>query len=205
MFCLGFTDVIAKGFVREADNTGGEADSLFRDPTDAPEEGDDLGAGTALVGAECRFRGSRCDVVLHGPKHGRCVPGIAGHVSERHFCLRRNGAAGCTPEEGYCLRTGTASVGTEQRLRDTAGDSVLHCPAHCVVVICGLPHVGEGQRFNRRGRASGCAPEEGDDLGAGAWGVRGEHIWRSSVGDVVCRGPVYCVVIICTWRNVVEG
>ena len=122
--------------------------------TSSPEEGNDLGAGTALLGAECRVRSSGGDVVLRGPEHGRCVPGVAGHVGERHFRLRRNGAAGRAPEEGHCLRTGTSSVGTERSLRDASGDPVLHGPAHRVVVIRRLRHIGEGQLFNRRDRAS---------------------------------------------------
>ena len=89
------------GHIREGIHGAGNRELLR-----APQEGDDLGAGTGHVRAECGIRGANRDTLLHGPQHGVVVVAASLHIGKGHGAGLGSGRTGGAPQEGYGLGAG---------------------------------------------------------------------------------------------------
>ena len=165
------------------------------------QEGHDLGAGAAVVGAESGSRRTVGHAALHGPGHCVSIESIGRHVGE---AVHRGGrGAQCAVQERHALSAGAGGVGAEGAVAGTQRDAVLHSPGHSlgVVAVCG--NIREAHRALRLGRAGG-APQEGDDVGAGAGAVGVEVAVAGTAGDALLGGPLHSLIVVGVGGNVRE-
>ena len=110
------------------------------------EEGDDLSAGAAVLGAEQAVAHTVSDIICFGPGHSGGKIIAAGHVLEA-CAAGDGGGARRAVEEGHALGAGTGGVGAELARASTGGDAVLNGPGHGLGVIGVGRHVGHVDRI----------------------------------------------------------
>ena len=164
----------------------------------SPQERDDLRAGAVIARRKGCLAYARGHAVHVAPRHRFIRP--FGHIGERQvehprareaLALRLSAAV----DHGRSLRTGTDVVRAEGRLRQTGDDAGARRPADSFAVVRALVHIRERHPVIHHGR-TGRAPEEGDDLRAGAGIVGSEHITAHAVGNAVFHRPIHRVLII---------
>ena len=167
-----------------------------------PEEGHDLRSRAVVAGAEQTAADAGGDAVRRGPRDRLGVPGVRGNIAERGaaLCLR----AQRTGEEGHSLRAGAGVVWAEQAAADTGGDAVFNRPRDRLGVEAVLVHIAHARRALRLGRA-GRAPQEGDDLTAGAGQVGAEAVVSDTAGDAQPGGPLHRLGVPCVRGNIRKG
>ena len=107
-------------------------------------------------------------------------------------------------QECYDLGAGAGGIGAEGGGGSTGGNTVLHSPQHCAVVVGTSRHIGEGIHTVSSGRFL-ATPQEGNNLGAGAGGVGAEGGVCGALGDALLHGPQHRVVIVSIRLHIGEG
>ena len=126
---------------------------------------------------------------------------LCGHVSGFAAWPYVSRSLLAAPEEGHDLRSGAIRVGAEGRVGGSFGDVLLDRPQHRIGVV------GRGLHIRERIAAARCrgffrAPQERDDLGAGAGVIRAEPGLAGAFGDAVFYRPQHRVVIVVARGNV---
>lgn len=142
-------------------------------PHAAPQEGHELRSCAVIVRAERSAANAAADAVFCRPHDRACIVSVGCHIAERGAAADRRTAVR-TIEESHRLRTSAGYVGTEEAVARADGDAAFNSPGDClgIVAVCG--NVGEVTR-PRSTRRTGGAPEEGDELCAGAGQVGSEE------------------------------
>ena len=99
-----------------------------------PHKLNNLGTIAYLIGRECRRRSTAGNIILYSPQDSLIIP------CTRRYILERTGTGNlrlprCIPEEGYCLRTGTDTVGAEGGFRCARGNALAYCPNDSVFIV----------------------------------------------------------------------
>ena len=136
--------VLGGGHVRK-----GIADTGRRGlPQGAPQEGDHLAAGAALVRREGGGGGAVGDALLHRPQHGLVIILGAGNVIEGILAAFRLRLAHGPPQEGDHLAAGAGvrrgKVGAVHPVRDLG--LVIHRPEHRLIIVLVLGHIYKSLR-----------------------------------------------------------
>ena len=167
----------------------------------AIQECNDLCSRAAVVGAEGGSGRTVGHAALHGPGHCVSIESIGRHVGE---AVHRGGrGAQCAIQERHALRAGAGGVGAEGAVAGTQRDAILHSPGHSLGVVAACGNIREAHRALRRGRAGG-APQEGDDVGAGAGAVGVEGAVAGTAGDTLLGGPLHGLIVVGVGGNVRE-
>ena len=160
-----------------------------------PQEGDDLSTVAGHVGTEGVSGIALGDTGLDGPEDRVGVELAGGDILEG-IGLGAGGSVLAAEEEGHDLAAGASLVGAEGGLRGALGDAVLDGPQDGVVAVAALGDVGEGHGGGLGSGLAGGAPQEGDDLAAGADLVGSEGGIGLALGDAVLDGPLHSVLIV---------
>ena len=107
-------------------------------------------------------------------------------------------------QEGHDLGAGAVVVGAEGGSTGAASDAVFSGPQNCGVVVGVSRHISEGIHAVRDGRLLR-APQEGDDLRAGAGCVGAEHGVAGALGDALLHGPQNRVIVVAASLHVGKG
>ena len=165
----------------------------FRSREGAVQEGHSVTAVAGAVGIKDAVAVAGGDLVVHSPENGVVERGMLGLVDVREVQGAVNrGVVLEAVQEGHDLRAGAGGVGRELAVAGAGGDALLGGPddrLHVVGVRGGVNVSELVGAAARRGRIGG-APQEGDDLRAGAALLRGEGGGGSALGDVKVDGPL---------------
>ena len=97
------------------------------------QEGHDLGASAAVIGAERRARRAVGHAVFHSPGHCISIESISRHIGE---AVRRAGrGAQRAVQERHTLGAGAGGIGAEGAVTGTQSDAILHSPGHSLGVV----------------------------------------------------------------------
>ena len=168
--------------------------------------------GTDLTGRKGGLRLAGSDAVFHSPQHclvGVPVQGLAavipvpgGDVGEGQLALHLR-AAGSTPQEVHRGQAVTGIIG----LKGPEAPHVhLRRPLDGLVVIgAGVRHIHELLLRQLGLRRTGCAPQEGDDVGPAAVFPGGEGGLRPAGGNALGHGPLHGRRVIGVLRHIGKG
>ena len=165
------------------------------------QEGHDLGASAAVVGAERRVRRTVSHAVFHSPGHCVSIESIGRHVGEAVH--RGGGGAQCAVQERHALGAGAGGVGAEGAVAGTQRDAILHSPGHSLGVVAACGNIREAHRALRLGRAGG-APQEGHNVSTGAGLVGAKQAAADTAGNALLGSPLHSVIVIGAGGNVHE-
>ena len=136
----------------------------------SPKEGHDLRTDAVIIRAEQTTANAGRHTVSRRPGDRVGIIAVGRNVAELRLAVRLG--AQRAGEERHRLRSRAGGVGRECSLAGAGGDAVLNVPRDRLGVLAACRHIGHaGDAALRRGRACG-APQERDDLRAGAGLVR---------------------------------
>ena len=165
------------------------------------KERNDLCAGAAIVRSKQAITNAVGNAVLHGPRHCVCIVAVGEHIAE--LCLAIDQLTNGTEQESHALSTGAGGVRTEFAIARAGGDTILYCPCNCLCIIGIHGHIGEAAHGLGFG-GTGSAPQEGDDLCAGARLVRPKEAVANTAGDALLGGPLHSLIVVGVGGNVRE-
>ena len=172
-------------------------------PSPGGDERHDLCAGAVIVGAEQTTADAAGDAVLLRPGDCRRIVGVGCHIAEG--CIAADSRrTGCAIEEGHRLCAGAGSIGAELAVASAAGDAVFDSPCDCLGIIAIRKNIGEtahglGSRAARR------APQEGDDLRAGAGLIGSEQAVADAARDALFCRPLDRFIEVSVHGNIREN
>ena len=107
-------------------------------------------------------------------------------------------------QEGHDLCAGAFLIRTEDGERCSDCDIMFDRPQHSIDVVGVCGYIGK-RIGHARCRRLLRAPQEGDDLRAGAGGVGAEHGVAGALGDAVLHSPQDSIMVVAASRNVGKG
>lgn len=162
----------------------------------AIEESYDLRAYALVIRRKCFCRGAFCHADFDRPVYCICIKCMLRDICKtgRFIGLRIHIPA---PEKCNDLGPGDGRARLEVIGGDTGGDAFLGGPQNGFVVKTALWNIDELADGRCGLGASGCPPQEGDDLSTGAACIRTESRFCSSVSYAFIDCPQNSIIVVC--------
>ena len=158
-------------------------------------------AGAAIVRPEQAITNAVGHAIFHGPRHRICIVAIGKNIAE--LCLAIDQLTNGTEQESHALGTGAGRVGAELAVTGTGGDALAQRPADSFGVVRVLGNICHVHSVIHHGR-TGSAPQESDDLSAGAGLIRPKETVADTAGNALFLRPLHSLIVIGAGGHIAE-